>query len=527
MSKEREKELKPLSFSTTIRNPDRIIDFLNCILEYEGKILTNQLIYEIVKNILRKKVYKPQYINSNIELKNIYNSEEIFTEEQLDEIIINSEQRHKEKDFDKGWPSRFDTWYKLTKELGFIYYRMGEQIIISSTGHMLINAMNNDNPDNQKKQDIFLNAMMKYQTNNPFRKNKMSNSPLILLLNTIKLLKEDNKENNAGIFRNEIPLLICWKNDDYHSLYQLIKRIRQQYKYNYGDEIIYEICLSLLGANKEKNAKRFKITQITNEAVDDFIRKMRITGVISLRGNGRFIDFNTFKINTINYILQNYSQYKTFTDEKEFFKYMGNIDSNILRSYKIDVNKINNIKISELNKWAQEYTKEYIINELKILSKKQETKNNVLKFINKPTRLEFLTSIYLKQNFKTLKIYPNYSVDDEGLPTFTATGNMADIECFDIDSNQLIEVTLISSRNQSIVEVPAIKRHLEESIKKFNNNKTFSILVAPIIHEDTKLLVGYIKYQHKLTIIPLTITEFISKLQQCQNISEILNVIFS
>lgn len=104
---------------------------------------------------------------------------------------------------------------------------------------------------------------------------------------------------------------------------------------------------------------------------------------------------------------------------------------------------------------------------------------------------------------------------------------MADIECFDIDSNQLIEVTLISSRNQSIVEVPAIKRHLEESIKKFNNNKTFSILVAPIIHEDTKLLVGYIKYQHKLTIIPLTITEFISKLQQCQNISEILNVIFS
>ena len=45
MSKEREKELKPLSFSTTIRNPDRIIDFLNCILEYEGKILTNQLIY--------------------------------------------------------------------------------------------------------------------------------------------------------------------------------------------------------------------------------------------------------------------------------------------------------------------------------------------------------------------------------------------------------------------------------------------------------------------------------------------------
>lgn len=224
MSKEREKELKPLSFSTTMRNPDRIIDFLRSILEYEGKILTNQLINEIVKNILKNKVYKPKYVDHNIELKNIYNSEESFTESQLDEIIKNSKQKHKEKGFDNGWPSRFDTWYKLPKELGFIYYRMDEQIIISSTGHMLINAMNDENPNNQKKQDIFLNAMMKYQTNNPFRKNKMSNSPLILLLNTIKLLKEDNEENDSGIFRNEIPLLICWKDDDYNSLYKLIKK---------------------------------------------------------------------------------------------------------------------------------------------------------------------------------------------------------------------------------------------------------------------------------------------------------------
>ena len=115
-------------------------------------------------------------------------------------------------------------------------------------------------------------------------------------------------------------------------------------------------------------------------------------------------------------------------------------------------------------------------------------------------------------------------MDDEGFPIFTAAGNMADIECFYIDGNQLVEVTLISSRNQSIVEVPAIKRHLDESIKKFDKDKTFSILIAPVIHEDTKLLIGYIKCQYKLTIIPLTILEFISKLQQCKNILEILNI---
>lgn len=37
MSNEREKEYKPLSFSTTMRNPARIVDFLKCILPFEDR----------------------------------------------------------------------------------------------------------------------------------------------------------------------------------------------------------------------------------------------------------------------------------------------------------------------------------------------------------------------------------------------------------------------------------------------------------------------------------------------------------
>lgn len=51
----------------------------------------------------------------------------------------------------------------------------------------------------------------------------------------------------------------------------------------------------MLSATDEQR-NRFKINQITGEAVDEFIRKMRITGIVSLRGNGRFIDFNSFEI---------------------------------------------------------------------------------------------------------------------------------------------------------------------------------------------------------------------------------------
>lgn len=168
----RKDEHKPLSFSTTMRNPERIVYFINCIREFENEILSSEVIYKIIKKITKYKLYKPQIINEIIELKNIYNSEtEIFSDENVDFIIDSNPQNHKEKGFEKGWESRFDTWYKLCKEFGFIYYTKNKKIEISESGHMLCDAYS-DLIENSgdKIQKIFLNSLVKYQTNNPFRK---------------------------------------------------------------------------------------------------------------------------------------------------------------------------------------------------------------------------------------------------------------------------------------------------------------------------------------------------------------------
>ena len=58
MSKERAKEYKPLSFSTTMRNPARIAAFLNCILPFEGQILTSNIIHEVAVNLITEKGIK-------------------------------------------------------------------------------------------------------------------------------------------------------------------------------------------------------------------------------------------------------------------------------------------------------------------------------------------------------------------------------------------------------------------------------------------------------------------------------------
>ncbi len=101
----------------------------------------------------------------------------------------------------------------MPKEYGFVWYRIGEKISISQTGHMLIDAFNADPVDNQKIQNVFLNTMCRYQTANPFRKTLMENVPFLLLLKVIKRLKDEDK-NGSGIFRQELSFFISWPNAD-------------------------------------------------------------------------------------------------------------------------------------------------------------------------------------------------------------------------------------------------------------------------------------------------------------------------
>lgn len=174
-------------------------------------------------------------------------------------------------------------------------------------------------------------------------------------------------------------MIICWPNRDAIALYRKIKELRRRYRFTYGDEVVYEICLGLLGATDDQR-NRFKLNQITGEAVDEFIRKMRITGIVSLRGNGRFIDFNSFEMSKIEYVLANYVDYSNFTSKKDFFEYIGAIDTNVVSlTQVVDDTIVSDARISTLNQWAIEYTKEDIANELNILSRNGESKNAILR----------------------------------------------------------------------------------------------------------------------------------------------------
>ena len=517
----RKAESKPLSFSTTMRNPNRIVSFLNCLLPYENKILTHDVIMKVVHNAIKEKLYTPVIVNRTPDLAYILkNDDEKYSDIQIDFIIEMSPQKHKEAGFEYGWDSRFDTIFKLPMEFGFVQYAMGEPIRISTTGHMLIDALNEEEPNEEKIQMVFLNSMMKYQSNNPYRKNANSNVPLILLLQVLKMLKEDTEENGAGVFRQELSLFICWPDNDAKALYDKIKQIRSEVGYSYSDEYMYEICLELLGASDEQR-NRFKLSQICGEAVDEYIRKMRTTGIISLRGNGRFIDYNAWEIEKIDYILENYSEYKSFESKDEYFDYIGAIDTTVISMENAVPADTTDLRRATLKRFASEYSKEVIYSELHKVCTKTASTDYMLKLLPGPVRLEFLTSIAMVQNFENLDVTPNYTIDDEGLPTNTASGGKADIVCFDKEYQSLVEVTLMCGRQDQVNnEIVPIRRHLLE--EKKNQENTFSVFVAPTIHEDTKQIAGWYKFKEGLDIVTYAIDEFVDKIKKEDNISNLL-----
>ena len=530
MPRRRESTYKPLLFTTTVRNPERMKRLLNILSKFNGQTLSSELPEKIIGELIRYGVYRPMKINNSIKekwstTKKGEFSETLLTKDEVTEILENNPQRHKEAGFEKGWPSRFATYFDFAKELGFVYYWTNEKIVFSEIGLKLANSIEvivegNEiivsEPHPEFEQQAFLQALAKYQRNNPFIRVLNDNVPLILLLQVIEKLNSDPEFNGTGISKLEIPLVLFWKDNDSEELYLRIKKLRKTYGYSPSWEVVTSICQDeiMQGKDVERDDKSIMV-----DYPDEFIRKMRLTGLISLRGAGRFIDINKNESKKVKYVLETYSDYPRFSSEKEYFQYMAEYDESLvnLETKKLTVDE--NEKL--LLKWVDIYPWSTIKSELGGLANKSKSNDDILKLLSHPVRLEFLTALAIKSKHPNLKVVPNYPVDDEGLPTSTAggQGNQGDIECFEDENGILVEVTMSGGRTQTMMEVWPIARHLEEFSKKANSN-SMCHFVAPSIYIDSKKQIKYVRHTEGLNIKHRTISDFIDFLENRNRLYE-------
>jgi hypothetical protein len=120
------------------------------------------------------------------------------------------------------------------------------------------------------------------------------------------------------------------------------------------------------------------------------------------------------------------------------------------------------------------------------LARRQDIPEAEITRIKAPTQLEYVTfKTFLSIN-DLLQIKPNYPVDDEGNPVFTAGGSLPDLEIYYKDFNAICEVTLMTNRAQWMAESQPVQRHLHDFAVKNSDKDAIGIFIAPSVHRDTK-----------------------------------------
>ena len=206
---------KPISFNTTLRNPERIPQFISILEEFEGKKITSEVALEIEAEIIRQKIFEPtegtlgryvkeyskkfNFIASDQSKNAIDKVSQYFKEWKNSEkgqvdrnkivyLLNNTITAHAEKGWKGGWESRLATQYTFLNELGFVKFIKNEELKISNTGKLMIKAYEygypkSDNYNNSYEQSAFLMAFAKYQINNPYRFNTINVNFFPLVLN--------------------------------------------------------------------------------------------------------------------------------------------------------------------------------------------------------------------------------------------------------------------------------------------------------------------------------------------------------
>ena len=121
---------KPLLFTTTVRNPERIKKYMFVLSKFEGQILTDSICEQICAEAIRVGLYRPMKQLMSVKAK--WRGSEggdfatrVLSDAEVAWMLRNNPQKHKEAGFGYGWPSRFQTQFMITRQLGFAYYKVG------------------------------------------------------------------------------------------------------------------------------------------------------------------------------------------------------------------------------------------------------------------------------------------------------------------------------------------------------------------------------------------------------------------
>ncbi|HPN36812.1 MAG TPA: AlwI family type II restriction endonuclease [Melioribacteraceae bacterium] len=555
---------KPWSISTTVRNPERIKQFLSVLKTLENKKWDeeNQKKFQIL--LIQNRLYgnnNTQFLNGlsllHVELLKDFTkkieygvAEKIFYAKDYEDPAMRGRQS-----------------INPLKKLGFVSIIDGK-IIFNDIANRMIK-------DEADIGDVFFRCFLKWQIPNLLSNDYKYEDgydiiPFIATLRLFSLLHElDN--NFKGLSRDEfdyfIPTLI-----NYKDIENTAKQIMDLRKFGKSQKLdastkkrSYVNYLKMLPGNDEISVTPKYINNL-HDYGDNIIRYFRLTRFFLLRGRGYYIDLEPRRTIEIEELLKiskgNSIKFKSLSDyqnylederkpilpwlQKELLCKIANeliveakklcVENLILLPEEIKLIEQNAVFteniIAELRKIKNniqdkiKYLESQNIDNLKLYIEELE---NIDQNNNKALELEKLISYCLFSLNDALSIKPNYPVGDDNQPIFFAPANKPDIECYYRKFNAICEVTMLKSRDQWYNEGQPVMRHFREFELK-SDKQSFCIFIAPVLHRDTLNTFWIsVKYEYEgasQKIIPLTIDDFLNILKTFIKIKE-LNITFT
>ncbi len=473
---------KQMAFETAVRNPERYKDILSIISKYEGQILDDKTLLDIVCELyILGIVTSPEIkIDENTQINDIKSL-----------VISVNSTRRADGGYPSGYASRFWTYLRTPCELNMVFARYNKKLIFSNVAKKLISG-------EYDEQEVFSIQSMKYNRKSPYR----------------------NVSNDFNYFVFIVKVLLEHKQISYEQF--IVSLFSENGSINEFLDIINTHAFPDINTTidyvREKYSAKNEDQTISRDYPDVVLRLLRITGFVTIISKGKtFISLNE---NKKEYILDLLKIPFSYTEEEKlspelFFKAGEKEDKQFFDIIKIHRNK--DILDGEVYKnqllqiIKQNNLTPQIICEA-ILELKKE-KIEAFKYIPHPLKIEFYISLLLAIQYgEKLSIKPNYKPDSIGMPISHAPGNCGDIEVFNDDVYWLIEVTLIRNKAQQLNnETTSVLRHFQKEV--FQKRKFLSF-VAPFVHEDTEDFYKYslVKNQNnkaEIFLKPYSFEEFI------------------
>lgn len=457
-----------MSLEVAVRNPERYEGILKTFAKFEGTVLDD-------KGVLN--VYSQLYLDEVVSADAL--SDEILTKEFVSNWIVNNCSHNNEWGYPTGYQAAFTRYLKTLSEFGFIYAQYNQELRLSPVAKALVNGK-------ITLSEAFALQSMRFWRKSPYRRVLNDFNFFEFIMDAMIELKKKGHRLSynqlmVGLFSDDgnvkdfLSLLENNKvGDDADKAYALVKRRYSQVDAEHAK------AAKLESAFRDYGNTVFRVLQLTGFVTVEY------TGVLMLTPNENRMPL--YKALKEKYFFVSESAKE---DEEEYFEQLGSFDASLeslILSYREKVDH----STAEYNKKIPNIINSYgltadsIEQALVKVSNGDKKGKDTFWFIQDPVKFEFLLTLFVYTHYgDTFEYKPNFICDEAGIPYSHAPGNIGDIEIFNKDRYWLIEATLIRSKNQQINnETVNLFRHIDDAI----NGQKYLTLVAPYIHEDTKLI---------------------------------------